>query len=206
MVAEDIVMMQWWGRIFEQRVLLTRTFVVKGTVNPGDTTVQSLQHILDFTKATGLGTSLTDQIMNNLPSNYAMDFLRAQVVAPTRSVLVDQPQTTVTGGWGTATETTNLQGAITFRTDFGGRNQVSTIKVGPLPTDAAADGLLEASYKAELADTALRLTEVIPIVAGGFELYPVIWHRPGATYNYIRTAVTQDQVRTMRRRTVGLGI
>lgn len=102
----------------------------------------------------------------------------------------------------------NLSAVIIKRTAFAGRWAVGSFHVPGLPVTAYVNGAIEPVYKASVVDLAAQLLVpvVIPIVGGTYE--PVLIHPVGehGGSTFLTSTEVQDELRVMRRRTVGLGI
>lgn len=103
--------------------------------------------------------------------------------------------------------TANVACTITKRTEYSGRWAVGAFHIGGLPNTAYDGGLIDTDYKTVANALGAQLLDNIGGVGGG--LYqPVIIHPPGTHggYSALIATETQDTLRVMRRRTVGLGI
>jgi len=192
-----------FSSIFGQRIILTRVYDFIGAGLPGQTVPEALFEAGKLLFDNGANDVL-DKYIACMPTNLSIDFWRMQVIKPTRSVLVDEV-VAGTGGYGDVATTANTAGTITFRTDFAGRNQVSTVHVGPLPVNAFDNGALNNLYRTALAGLGDVLDQGIDgaLFIGGI-LAPIILH-PDGTKDNIFSHVVGTKVRTMRRRTVGYG-
>lgn len=102
----------------------------------------------------------------------------------------------------------NLAAVITKRTTFSGRWAVGSFHLGGLPVTAYQAGVLDNAFKALVQALADELLDPIVIPAVGGTYIPVLLHPVGqhGGSTVINAVEVQDQVRVMRRRTVGLGI
>jgi len=106
------------------------------------------------------------------------------------------------------TEVPNIQAAITFWTEFSGRDQVGGVRI-PASYQLAASGYWQAAYTQVLEDLADFITTIIIVTVGGGVYAPVIYHRKEdhvPKSDDIKGYIIQPQTRVLRRRTVGLGI
>lgn len=104
--------------------------------------------------------------------------------------------------------TANVAAVITKRTSFSGRWAVGSFHMGGVPGSYFSGGLItDAPYKAALNALASEILQSVTTASGG-EYQPVIYHPDGlhGGHTMILETELQDQVRVMRRRTVGLGI
>jgi len=99
----------------------------------------------------------------------------------------------------------NWSQAVTRRTNFAGREEVSTLKLAGVPAERIQDGFLTDPQMTVLQDFADRSVHQY-VLGSGSKMTPVPWNRvsPGSA-NQLRTAYAHNTVRVMRRRTVGLG-
>jgi len=199
----DLVQLSWRGTCFNQRVLMVRNFRVTGSGGSPQPTGQTLAQIIDAVEPGTGSQPISDAYLACLTANYTLNAIRAQVVRPDRSAFVERSYNDAgTGGAGTLS---NTMGAITFRTANAGRNQVSTIKVGPLPAAFTIAGDVAAAGRAFLASLADFLQAPFVVNPPAITLSPIIWHAPGLTYDAIINYTVQPQARVMVRRTVGRG-
>jgi len=104
--------------------------------------------------------------------------------------------------------TANVSAVITKRTSFAGRWAVGSFHMPGIGAGFYTNGLVsDVTYKAALNDLGAEILQVITTPLGG-EYQPVIYHPDGLHGGYTTLLETelQDQLRVMRRRTVGLGI
>lgn len=99
----------------------------------------------------------------------------------------------------------NSAAAVTKRSDTAGRHGVGTLHMPGLAIESVSDGVLNATglayYTPILTSVGTTITPAI-----GQKLIPVIYNRSNPELSQpISTALIQDSVRTMHRRTVGVG-
>lgn len=153
--------------------------------------------------------SIGDFFLQALPLNCTLDTISAQCIRDTLGTrfarqIVDLEDP---GEWGVPTLTANISAVITKRTSFAGRWAVGSFHMPGVPENEQADGLLKAgAYKTALETIALELLDPLS-PAGGGTYQPVIYHPDGLHGGYTRLLATelQEQIRVMRRRTVGQG-
>lgn len=114
------------------------------------------------------------------------------------------------GRWeGEDATTGNVAAVLTIRTQKAGRNQVSNKHIGPLPSDGYDIGRVSPTLLTPLEILADNLRTALGTPDGGI-YQPVIYHKsgggPGDNVDVLHSAVVQQQIRTMSRRTVGRGI
>lgn len=201
--AGDLIQLSWKGNCFGQRIMLIRNYRVSGTGGSTQPTGQTLAQIIDYMGPGGTA-GFTEQYLNCLANQYTLDEIRAQVVRPTRSAFAARSYGDVPGTGG-ATQISNSQGAITLRTANAGRNQVSTVKIGPLPAIYSNVGYISAVGRVQLLSMLDFLATSYNVTPPGITLAPIIWHAPGLTYDALIGGSVWDQSRVMVRRTVGRG-
>lgn len=207
--AGDIILLSLKGTIFNQRIIMTHTYVCEQAPTIGVTTDFAMEFILNQTMTIGAPVPIRDTYLAAMPSNYALDFATCQVIAPTRQRANRRTINSLGSVVPNATSS-NQSSAITLYTPLAGRKYVATKHVGPLGRDQYALGELTVGQKALNDDLAIELTNPVgaaPFVNGLYR--PVIFHKnalPGQPYyTYITGRIVQSTLRTMRRRTVGLG-
>lgn len=199
----DLIQISWRGKSFGQNVLMVRNYRVSGTGAASQPTGQTLAQIIDTVEAAGTWGG-TAQYLACLSNQYSLSEIRAQVVRPDRSAFVARSYVDVFGNAG-ASPLSNTTAAITMRTANAGRNQVSTVKIGPIPAAFVASGELTPAARVQLNSMRDWLAFSITADVTGIVLAPIIWHAPGLTFDAIIGGTLQPQARVMVRRTVGRG-
>lgn len=150
----------------------------------------------DFLNCLGTNCQLTEVVAQCIRDTLGNRFARqvlAVDAAGTGPAHSDQP---------------NIAGVITKRTNFAGRWAVGSFHMPGVPINTADQGVWEpGGYKSALGVLAAELLESITTASGGVYA-PVLYHPTGVpTWTTpLHATEVQDQVRVMRRRTVGLGI
>lgn len=205
-VAGDIVSISVFGRVYGQRIIMTRNYQVNTATSGGDTRTQ-LQAIGNQYKSVG---QVVEAYLGLMPEQYQGDVVRSQVIYPVRSSFVDV-QMTNTGTIDTPEALNQSAAGITLQTPKAGRSQRATIHIGPLPVDSVQSGTLTAGYVTLLNTLGARfLTQLSTTGPGAVAMTPIIYHRNGDGPLQKSDPVTgysvNDELRTMRRRVVGRGI
>jgi hypothetical protein len=203
----DVVAVTFEGRVQAQRTLTTFMIRRASPVDNNTTVIQDLDEITFHTQPDGGGADwLETAFLAACSIDFVLDNIVAQQITPTRSV----KRVRVSGGPGTnagGCEVTNICGVLTKRTNFGGRKQVGSVHMPGMPTLGATNGVLTAGQKLLYDNfaTALKQAWIVPV--SGTSYNNILYHR-GLVPNYdiVTDVFTQDTVRTMRRRTVGVGI
>jgi len=207
--VNDVVLITYKGTAAEQRILLTTTYKVTTVPDPTEVDVFCGACIDEVRAGGGGGDLIESDYLACLPSEYELDSIKCQIIAPNRRVYYEQLRGTP-GTHADVMETTNLAGVITLRTDFAGRDQVSNKHIGPLPAtgNVMTLGSLTGAYKTLLTTLATSLMSQLVPVGIAAVCKPVIWHNDEAVppnTDWIETAIIGETVRTMRRRSVRLG-
>lgn len=172
------------------------------------TTVNPLTEVRDLINQHFVqpGGVISDAYQPAVPNELFIRNVTGQTVAPTR-----QRRVTALGiqtGGGGVSVTPNLQASITLQTDLAGRNQIGGKRI-PMPSSQSSNGETTALYEASLDSLATACRTPLAVTLGGGVYAPVIYHRGkpvGLNSTVITAAFPQRQTRTIRRRTVGLGI
>lgn len=208
-LLNDIAQLSLRGVIAGQRIIMVRTYRCSAPSAGTTTYTEDMQALIAKVSADSLG-GIRGRYLSLLPTAFSLSEIRAQVIYPTRRVLVSVTQTGQNGSNEGSGNVTNLAGVITFRTALSGRKQISNVHVGPIPPDAISAGSLDAAYRLPMTELKDLLTAVL--TPTGFDVAswtPCVYHRaavaPAPRYDDILTGVVQTTARVMRRRTVGVG-
>lgn len=204
LLNNDVVQVTWIGSCFQQRILLTHTFVILGDYNAATSVTQDLNDILNNIRIGGAFDKTTSYLAC-LPPQYALDAMRAQRIRAVRSSYVQQVVAAAPGTWAGAATVANDSAAITLRTANAGRNQRATKHIGPVADNMSAAGLLVVAAAPPLTSLGNALIQAFAPVGSGSVVTPVIFHRASNTWDVTDRFILGDQSRTQRRRTVGLG-
>lgn len=200
------------GEVFGQFVRHVRTWYVDTLSAPIANDVAFMDALLEDTVLGGPHDKLTKYLLC-LSSSYTALTYAVQKVSPTRWAkrIMNLPALTV--GDRPATNTANLQAAITVAGALASRKQVATYKIGPMATSDCIAGEVGAALKTILGNYADTFKLPLGITIGGATavLVPAIYHAgtkdpfvPG-TADQISTAVVQYQVRVKSTRTLDRG-
>lgn len=141
-------------------------------------------------------------------NNFTLNNVTAQFVSPTRTRRSSATFNTP-GQVAEAVTAQNVSAVITKRTDLGGRKQIGGVHLPAVPPSRYVGGMLTAAHLTAMATLrAALLATVSPPIAGG-SYKPCLWHKKlpaQPASDLVTQLVSQETLRIMRRRTVGLGI
>lgn len=204
LAPDDVVRISFRGFCFNQRIILDLTYLTTVGV-PGQPTDTTLLSVLDAVQLAP--TDIRTAYLACLPPQYELTEIRAQRVFPTRDAYVSFfPAAGTVGTNANNATVSNDAAAITRRTPLAGRNQVSTLKIGPAPDAVSVAGRLTNAYGTLLATLAgLTITTVVD-AASTAQLAPVIANKDGMVgARFLRSYRVGLFSRVNRRRTVGIG-
>lgn len=170
----------------------------------GDTYVNQMEAIAEaIGNAVG---SIGAQMVGMMSQDATLRGVDTQRVASTRSpffrLTVDAP-----GIVNTPCPSPNVALSVTKRCVNSGRGFNGRFQLGGIPEGVASNGRFEAAYMTDAQTLATRLAAKLDVGIVNEALEPVIWRGPGhLAFRDIMQWIPQDTVRTMHRRTVGLGI
>lgn len=207
--ANDIVEVSWRGELCGQTCLNITHYRLKTVVTPNLTEAMDALH----GKLTGVG-SLQENIVAAAAPNYTLKEVVLQMIYPVRFARF--PYTLDLPGLQTDDAlTADLAAFIEFSTPFITQRKLKLkhgqnggVHFAPVPAEFEEEGLLTAGYRdGALQDLGAKFTAEL-IIAGGNTWTPVLYH-PNDTaprYTDITRFNVKQEVRVMRRRTVGRGI
>lgn len=200
----SIISVQNDARLFSQQVLLTLHYRIE-TVFGGDWDLYPTLSALDgiFNSAGGLWETYAAAQSNNV----TYSGLIYQMIWETRYLKTTISPATTTGSVASPCETPNIAAGITLQGELTGRTNRGTKHIGGLPTSFVSAGTLTAGALTAMNDLRDKMIETIDINGDASVLaVPVVYHRAAPISSVVIVAgVAHSQVRTMRRRTVGLG-
>lgn len=200
----DIFTVIFKGTIAGQTIL--STFAYKVLTLDGNPTVASIYDGMHTALDTAVG-GLRDRFLDLCPDNYFSVSSIFQKVATIR-VASKTFETVLPGNYGFTAATANLAGVITRRGEFANRRNVSSLHV-PYPDQETGltGGLVTTNWRTVASALETAMKAPITLAPSATTMQPVIYNRLGSPNNApIVTTVSNQQLRVMRRRTVGLGI
>jgi len=197
------------GTLCGQRTMNTfayRVSRVEGANVDADVAVEALLADTQF-------TDLVASFVACTPTNYTLDAIEWQYRKPNGFLYAKQRIDQGTAGTRGAATTANIQASITRRPLIADRVGVGGIRLPISNTDVnASNGLITQALKDLLNVVALDMSEeilTVPVEDVFVDWKPcTIRHVIGTGFVHtdVAEAFVQDQVRVLRRRTVGLGI
>jgi len=203
----QIILFTAEGRCNGQKIMFTHHYFVEQVTGVIEMQ-EGLEEFIDLRMSDAGADIFQTDYLNCLPDNYALERFTAQCVYPVRSRKFIR-EIADAGNIANDALTPNLAAVIELWTELAGRSQVSCKHIGPLAQSVGwyVDGVLHNDYKVLLGLLKDVLTDDVTIAAR-WSFLPCIFHRdPDAEpyFDYIIAGQVQETVRTMRRRTVGLG-
>jgi hypothetical protein len=202
--VNDIVQVTIGGLKDQQTVMNTVHFqctTAASTGTPAENMASLLDHLWD--NATGIWF---DPWLALMPDDYTLQTVRAQRVAPTRSAYIEQLVVAAGTAVNVAAETANLTWVLVKQSELAGRRGKGTMHILLASPEHYTNGLLNVNGATPRLTWASLIDDQVTVTAGGVYV-PVIFH-PNFSPNFSRIthATIKQEVRTMRRRTVGRGI
>ena len=205
MAVGDLIEVVIKGQIHNQTTLTVFHYYVSGASTTPDL-FDELENVLDEFLDMGVGSFLPTWL-SVVPSSWNLRTISTQKIAPVRSRRVVSA-TQNEAGLGSDSGVTNVQGAITFQTDFAGRRFIGGVRVPMSPADAF-NGSWSALTLGKLEALAQEFGSPFTEPGGDGIYQPCIYHRdlaPPSNRTDITAVLVQPTTRVIRRRTVGLGI
>ena len=192
------------GLCFGQRIRLRHTYAVIA-VSPSQDEILAMNEIITQVQTPG-PNDLKTSYLSLLPIDYVMDEIRGQWLWPFKRAYISIVPNTPNGtNLNTATVSSD-SAAVTRRTNIAGRDQISTLKIGPAPDGASSAGLLVSAYRILLNSFATESLKALVMPVSGIIAIPTILLNSGQSNNRdLRTAVIGLESRVMRRRVVRRG-
>jgi len=200
--TNSVLQIQYEGRHAGQQVMNVMTYVYDGGAVTEDGPLVVDEIDFDTTQAGKMWDLWLDCLSHDV-----QDCVRYyQWIHPIRYAYVLKGNDVVTEGnvAGDALPP-NCSQAVTRRTNFAGREETSTLKLPGVPADMVLGGFIIDAHLTTLQLFVDESCKEIPLGSGS-KLVPIPWNKisPGSA-NQIRVGYAHNTVRTMRRRTVGLG-
>jgi len=191
--------------LYGQRVLNVLHYRADG--NPGTT----VNYVTWMNQLSGSLTA-DDRLVDRMRQCQSNDVLIERIVCqPVYSLRLAGASNGInmTGAYQAAARTPNVAASISKETVFASRKGIGRVQLAGIPSAVYAEGYItDASYKNLLGDFAAELLYSHIVVNGANEVIftPCLWSPKTAQTSYdVVGATVRTTVRTMRRRTVGVG-
>jgi hypothetical protein len=200
--VNDVVEVTFKGTLFEQIVMSVFHYKYIGTVpianGPGA--------LLTFLTNLSAAGELKDTYVACCGPEYTMTEQRAQIVYPTRQVYLSAAVNFPGTNAGACTAP-NVSAVVLKSPDQAGHGRTGSLHVPGVPATGYAGGELTNAYALTMANLATKVAKQTFAVVNAGDMQALIWsHRKPTTPSVIQGARVNPYVRTMHRRTVGLGI
>jgi len=190
------------GRANNQTCLSIFHYLYTGTSTLGDGSL-ALDNLVSVLNASG---NLVGKLIQCIASNCNIDQLRAQWIFPIRYVYNTYAPYATFGAFSGTCNAPNAAAALEKRSDRAGRSNRGTLHIWGVAQEAMSAGRLGGSYTVAMQALATPVQGSVT-VSSGITYDPIIYNRRSPALSpVIRGCVVHDTIRTMRRRTVGLGI
>ncbi len=198
----DIIQTRVEWELYGQRDLTVWHWRVND-VNPDQDMFEYLADGLNAWLADPAGGLFT--VLAELSSDVVLKAIVSQVVWPIRFRAVRTPVEEV-GGSAFVAGTNNVALSIGFGGDLAGRGRAGRSQILGIPQKWQISGKWDVGVITSIAD-ALESIRVGPQTPPGFtvQLNPVLFRRQDHTHQNVTTIHAYDTIRTMRRRTWGVG-
>jgi len=193
---------QFEGRLAGQQVMNVMTYVYQGeeVTEDGPLVVDEIDGMINP------NNKLFDLWLQCLSEDVVSCLRFYQWIHPIRYAYITKGvDANAVGGVATPSMPPNMSQAVTRQTNYAGREEVSTLKLPGLPIDAVLDGFITDLHLAKLNAFGAESCKQI-VLGSGSKMIPIPWNKtsPG-TANTLINSYAHNTVRTMHRRTVGLG-
>lgn len=200
----SIVNVQMFGSLNAQTIITLFQYQNINPSDPNDEYTVPLNKL--YTELTAAG-KLFDAYLDVMPSNYTLDFIRMQPVYPQRIRFIDSVRNDP-GANAAAASTSNLAASIERFGVVGGRRAVGRIQL-PIPDGKYTGGnITNGGYIGIMVDLITQMVAKPVTNTPSITWNPVIHNlaNPQPLTVDVTGGILKESVRTMHRRTVGLGI
>lgn len=206
LALNDTIRITYFGRLFNQVIESVLHARVVTLPSGGSTAEIQLEDLAN--KLSAPTFPFLSAYMSAAGNNFTMDYVRAQKVAPLRTIYLEAAISTG-GGFGGVCTASNVACSIEKQSTTVGKKGIGRLQFGPVPYTQILNGQLDPAYLAVqmngLATTMFGSFAGGPLYAGVYGwCLPANSVTPGG-YD-VFNAFAYPTLRTMHRRTVGLGI
>lgn len=204
----DVFQISYRARLFGQRILTVLHYYLYSNAPSGTIEAACKDIALKFSDATFGGVQVAQKLIACQCPEIEYEAVRAQRVAPSRSIYEEKVMTGVAGTFAGASASSNLACSIEKVTTTPGRKgigrvQIAGIDIGAMTEAKWAAAFVDAEVKA-FGDAMLLNVTVPPT---NFVLAPCLYNPTGGApfFSPITEYRLQYSVRTMHRRTFSVG-
>jgi len=202
--VNDIIAVSFFGRISGQRMINTLHYRANDTSALATSTLMN-NVITEVRAGGGGGDFLESAFLNCIGQNYTLQEIRAQKITTVRAKFESQARA-VPGNVAVDCDAPNIAGVITKRGALAGRKYIGSLHMPGVPNGYYLEGDISGTYSTVLNSLATVLLGTIVAGTPAVNYFPVIYNRGSATpWTELSSLLVQTSLRTMRRRTVGLG-
>ena len=204
LVANDVVRISLIGECLDQQIQFVSDWYLEAT--------QSLQTPVEdeldiLSEVVAAGNAYLSTYLSCMPENYTLRDVRVQAISALRHPYVNSA-TNDPGTIPSAATTPNIAATFMRYGEIAGRDKISVSHIGPIPPNSFTGGVVNDAHRTRLFILADKWLTSIVVPNPAMILRPCVQHRnplnPGvAILRYPRVGTT---VRTMRRRTVEIGV
>jgi len=204
LATNDVVQVTFFGTLFSQRIMTVLNYVVTQPA-VGTSIAQDLDDIVTTFGNPATATLPLNKLLACQGPEVVQDYVRAQQIYTARSVY-DQLAIASPGTHADSTKTANVAASVTKKSLLAGRHGIGRVQVAGVPDSQLVAGKLNGAYLTLLQTFGDTLIGEKTMAGGALKLKCVITRASGAVASAVSQTVPQDTVRTMHRRTVGLGV
>lgn len=202
----DILMVQVLSEVAGQTVMNQTYYRCDTAPTAGETYVEQVTTVLGAITADP-GPSVIASMLATMAPDALIRSCRAQRIRPTRSPYVEVPVGSFGAIEGTVAAPPVCAASITKRTLAVGRGRSAHWQQGGCPVERIDNGYWQTAFVVgELQELADELEAQIDLITGGLWTPGVQPMGTTGGFEEFLQCVAKDEVRTMHRRTVGLGV
>lgn len=200
----DIYLASLVGQLDNQLVINTLTYLLSGIGGAPSTDDICNDMDMFFNTAIGMSSPYT-RFLTTQPTEYVLNQVWIQCISPTRVRKMVYTKnlaglSLVSGKWANSAQ------VITRRGDLATRSNVGSMHLVLPSQDPGSNGEISGGALTRLSAMAAWMTTSPTFPSGNGTVEPVLYHRNKTpNFTLITQAIPQLTVRTMHRRTVGLG-
>lgn len=203
--VNDVIRVTYFQRLFDQRILTVLHMRCITAPAPGTADIVALTNLAD--RLGQMASAPLQKWIPLVPSALLFDEVRAQRVSPTRSIYGKNFIGTTGSRVGTTVATANVAASIEKRSAIPGRTGIGRVQMAGVVNEVMVNASLTPDFLVEVQDCWEELLGNITVALDGAVYDWIIWGAGIPTLdNGIVDVQAKDTVRTMHRRTKGIGI